>query len=495
MKDFNKNRIGFLILFFIVAIGAYLRVSGIFTNSFAFTYDVGRDMLAIRDIVVNHKIPLIGQTTGLEGLFYGPWWYYILTIPFLVSVGNPQFIAFFIAIVNIGAIILAYILGKKISGTFLGLVFSSLISFSPFFIGVSVQIWNPNLIPFFVLIILLLLSKVFSKTTRSSFIFFGIGIILALIMDFEFVFGAIFAFSTMFFLLLFERRSISKKDYILFVLGVFLINIPRFVFELRHNFLMTNSVINAFINFHKENISVSLKIGEKLQIFSDIFNHTLETKELSIVVFIGILIVYFFLYNKQKAEEKKFSVFALFTLAIFIISSFFISRAIWVYYFMGIPIFYLLLISIGLCLLQRASNKYYSGPLILVFIFIIVFKPMDFIKSEQRLLFEGDAAVYRNQLAVIDYVYKQANGSKFNYIVYTPPVHGYTYKYLFLWHGDKIYHYQPSEEKQNLFYVIMEPDFQNPQRLTDWLKVREGDGKIIGENIVKGGIKVQLRLH
>ncbi|MGE5042387.1 MAG: hypothetical protein ACM3IJ_05810, partial [Candidatus Levyibacteriota bacterium] len=61
---------GFLALVFLI--GFYLRAVGIFSNSFAFTYDVGRDLLEVQKIVSAHKIPLIGQTTGLGGLFYGP---------------------------------------------------------------------------------------------------------------------------------------------------------------------------------------------------------------------------------------------------------------------------------------------------------------------------------------------------------------------------------------------------------------------------------------
>ena len=77
------------ILILVIAVGAFLRLQGVFTNSFAFTYDVGRDMLALWNIAIVHKIPLIGPIIGgnsasdLPGIFYGPWWYYFLT-PFFI---------------------------------------------------------------------------------------------------------------------------------------------------------------------------------------------------------------------------------------------------------------------------------------------------------------------------------------------------------------------------------------------------------------------------
>ena len=108
---------------------------------------------------------------------------------------------------------------------------------------------------------------------------------------------------------------------------------------------------------------------------------------------------------------------------------------------------------------------------------------------------EGNAAVYRNQIAVIDYIYKNANGEKFNYVTYTPSVHDYTYKYLFLWHGNKKYGYSPSTSKESLFFLIIEPEYDHPFFLKEWFEIRKNDGKKIKEEVIKGGIVVQTRIH
>src|SRR5258706_15615169 len=128
------------LLFIIIIIGSYLRLIGIATKSFAFTYDVGRDMLALQQIVYAHKIPLIGFTTGVEGIFYGPWWYYILSLPFAVSWGNPQYVGYFIALTGIVTIILLFYVGKKIGGNTLGIILALLSAISPAMIGFSAQI-------------------------------------------------------------------------------------------------------------------------------------------------------------------------------------------------------------------------------------------------------------------------------------------------------------------------------------------------------------------
>src|ERR1035437_9037364 len=110
----------YLLLYIIVLIGAFLRLQGVFTNSFAFTYDVGRDMLALWNIAYLHRIPLIGATTGLPGVFYGPWWYFLLTPFFIIFSGNPQGIAFVMSLIGILSIIFAFILGQRLGKNFLG---------------------------------------------------------------------------------------------------------------------------------------------------------------------------------------------------------------------------------------------------------------------------------------------------------------------------------------------------------------------------------------
>ena len=151
-----------LLLFLIILIGSYLRLTGVFTNSFAFTYDVGRDMLALWSIVHTHKLILVGFTTGLPGVFYGPWWYYLLLLPYILSSGNPQGMALTMAIVGIATIIFGFFLGKRIEGDFLGISLASLIAVSPTL--VSSQIWNPDIVPIFLVLSLLVLHKLESVT-------------------------------------------------------------------------------------------------------------------------------------------------------------------------------------------------------------------------------------------------------------------------------------------------------------------------------------------
>ena len=489
----------YLLLYVIVLIGAFLRLQGIFTNSFAFTYDVGRDMLALWNIVYLHKIPLIGATTGLPGIFYGPWWYYLLT-PFFIAVsGNPQGIAFVMSIIGVLSIIFGFILGKEIGGKFLSFCLVLLISFSPILISFSSQIWNPKIAPLFVIFVLLILSKIYylDKKDKSKY-YFLLGLLLAFNADLEIVFGMLLSIGIILSVIFTVKRKISVKSVLYFILGGLIILAPRIFFELRHQFLMIKSFISFFSNGNSlQGTSTILNtITSRLSVLFDQFNSTLsaENKFVGLFILLFILITLLFLYRKADGLIKKFINTSVIVIFIFLLGTIFFNHDIWPHYLVGVPVFYILLFGISLHLLSKKLSNNLVPALILLIVVIINLNPVNLMQNLNKPMWEGDASVYRNQVAVIDYVYREAKGKEFKYVVYTPPLYDYTYQYLFMWYGPRIYHYSPSVQS-NLAFFILEPDLQYPSRLTDWLKSREKDGKIIKSETVKGGITVQTRTN
>jgi len=499
MKKFLTKEL--LALYLIIAVGLFLRVQGIFTNSFAFTYDVGRDMLAVNDIVHLGKIPLIGQTTGLPGLFYGPWWYYILTVPFILSSGNPAGIVFFMALSGVASVFFGFKLGKNIGGTTLGLILASLLSFSPVMVGLASQIWNPNLIPLFVIIFMYCLHLIFVSLERKKNIgimpLFFLGLMLGIILDSEVVFGSLFLVGAIISIFILVGKKLKLKDYLFAFLGFLLILLPRAIFDLRHKFLMTNTLLyfarNIFPSTHGNN-SLFAPSNSIVSLFN-LWLGTLSNGNWLLGIILIFFVIFSIIFYRKKLEKKEKSLllFSLITIAVFLIGLSFFPGAIWDHYIVGVPVLYIFILSIAF--LKVLQN--FKLPVILIFIALLLFyvNPIRIINEWGKPLWEGDASVYRNQLAVADYVYKQANGKDFNYVLYTPPVHDYTYKYLFSWYGKNRYGYAPKIGKASLFFLIMEPDYQYPFRLTDWLKERKNDGKIVKEEVSKGNVTIQTRIH
>lgn len=490
-----KNRLVLSLLLIILLIGIYLRLAGIFTNSFAFTYDVGRDMLALQQIVYHHKFPLIGFTTGLEGVFYGPWWYYILTPTFALSGGNPQFVAYLVALLGITTIILIYFFGKRIGDRFLGLTLALFVSFSPILIGLSNQIWNPNIAPFFIALSLFVILRIFEKPTKRMFFF--LGILLALLIDTEIVFGILLFVSYIVGLFIIAKENILKREGFFILPGLLIIFSPRILFEFRHKFLMTNTIFHALANIGNTD-GDSLPLFQKESIFFNLFSDTLTGHSYTAgLILLGLLVLgYVMTHAKIKEYERHFFLLSFITIIIFMIGISFFKHDIWPHYLVGLPMFYIL--ATGLILNQARKHIRFGTIIFIVSLILLAgmqLQPLQLIKNIQSPIFEGDAAVYRNQLAVVDFVYNKAKGKAFNEIVYTPPVHDYPYQYLFSWYGPKNYHYAPSTKNEKLFFVIIEPNIDRPELLRDWLKVREHDGVIKDQQRIKGGVIVQTREH
>lgn len=484
----------------ILAIGSWLRFSGIMSNSFAFTYDVGRDMLAVENIVVNHVVTLIGQTTGVEGIFYGPWWYFMLVVPFLISSGNPQGIAFFMGIIGIITILLGFVVGKKIGGVFLGIIVAALISFSSVLVSLSSQIWNPNSIPFFVLLVFLILYVISfdgkHKTFKTKYLFF-LGGLLGIIIDMEIVFGILFFLGISISLILIFRKYLRIKEIFFFVLGILLIFSPRIIFEFRHEFLMTKTLIGIFSNEYVSSghFLISEIFSGKIVPLFNLWTATLaggDSRVGSILITFTFLSL-MFLYKKTSIIERAFIKTILIVISTFLIGIIFFDQAIWSHYLVGLPILYILLVSIMINAVGIVLKRTWIIFITLFVLFWIILNPMQVLGDMNKPSWEGNAAVYRNQVAVVDYVYNDARGRDFKYIVYTPAVHDYSYRYLFSWYGKKKFGYVPVQKSAGLFYVILEPDHDLPFRLKGWLRDREDDGAVQKEKIVKGGIIVQTR--
>src|SRR3989344_2390151 len=77
----------FLILLFF---SFFLRLLAIANYNFAFTWDQARDLIDLRRLVFGHTPLLVGPTTGLTGVFVGPFWYYFNAPPFFLSQGDPS---------------------------------------------------------------------------------------------------------------------------------------------------------------------------------------------------------------------------------------------------------------------------------------------------------------------------------------------------------------------------------------------------------------------
>ncbi len=480
----------------ILLLAGFIRLWGAWRGDFAYTYDVGRDLLAVRSLVVDQKLTLLGPTTGIAGVFYGPWWYYFLAIPFLIFQGNPVGIAFFMGLVGMIIVFLGFVLGKLIFGVknqAWPLILASLLAFSSSHAEMSTQIWSPNLAPLFIMLWFLFFLA-FLKSQKLAF--FWLGFFSALILESEVAFGIFFILAEIFALIACFRKEVSFKKALLFFLGLLVIFSPRILFETRHNFLVTRNALN----FLREK---GLAVGgdgnllgrsqERLMAFISVWHNALARGNsfLGLVLLIlGIASFFFLRKNSSKTEKRIVNFLILLILGLYLLFSFY-GGDFWWYYLIGLPTIYTLLFIFLLHRLYQVIPRkvFWLG---LIFYLVFTAQPAKIFMTLRQPGWEGDAAVYRNVKAVVEGVFQDADGEPFSCVVYTPPMTPYAYQYLFTWLSEKKYHNLPRPENE-LVYFIIEPNAYDPDRQRDWLLAHGGDGKIVFEKKVKGGITLQKR--
>lgn len=436
----------------VVFLALLVRLPGILQGNFAFTYDTGRDLLAVRDLVTTGDIHLIGHTTGIIGVFYGPWWYWVLTPIYLLTSGNPIGMTSTIAVFGALTAGLAYLWGGPILGILLAL--------SPAIIKITNQLWNPHMLVPMTLLALILIKDI---GKRSKLPLVALGFVLGLLTEFEIIFGILFIIG---FLL-----TRPKKILPIF-LGFLIVQTPRILFELRNGFVQTKAFLGGF-----GAESVWQLYTKRTSVIYETLSSVIPGPPW-VQMLLTILIVVLVLRHKNNAYMvKMLTIVAVFWAVVFVY-----PRDIWPYYLFGLPVLYAVIISF---VLQRLPK------FITVVYFLFLLQPQVLISSIIKPAFVGDAAVYHNQIEVVNSLFKEAK-SDFKYIAYTPPQIDYTWKYLFWWKNTKKHTFGLSEDPL-IMYVILEPDDAYPERLNEWLKVRAKDGMVVSEKRFPSGIIVQTR--
>src|SRR3989344_3994821 len=181
----QKNKWIEIVIFGItILIFSYLRLTPIYTQTVGYTYDQGRDFLKAAEIVLYKNPTFIGPTTGIMGIYHGAWWYYVLSIGFLLFNGLPigfYYLNFFIQLlVFITVLIFVWKRFDSLTQIILGLVVAT----SPYLIFTNILLANNvmAIAPFLFLLLttILLLEKKFKialfKKTIDLPLFFLAGL-------------------------------------------------------------------------------------------------------------------------------------------------------------------------------------------------------------------------------------------------------------------------------------------------------------------------------
>ena len=139
------------ILVLILVVGATLRLYKI-DQFMTFLGDEGRDAIIVRRLLVNFDLILIGPGTSIGNMYLGPLYYYMMAPALLFANFSPVGPAAMIAGLGVVTIWFVWWAGREWFSTRAGLTAAALYAISPTVIIYSRSSWNPNIMPFFALL-------------------------------------------------------------------------------------------------------------------------------------------------------------------------------------------------------------------------------------------------------------------------------------------------------------------------------------------------------
>ncbi len=256
-----SHKIETLILITILLVSAFFRLYKI-SDYMTFLGDEGRDVMVAKDILQG-DFTLLGPRASAGDFFLGPIYYYMMA-PFLLLSGlDPVGPAIMVALFGIATVGLVYFVSKSFFGRRAAIISSSLYAISPLVVAYSRSSWNPNLMPFFSLLILFLNLK--AVKSQSFKLFFAVGLLLGIAIQLHYL--TVFLGITVFFFTVVSELIVSRtklfKRYFLhassMVIGFVISLSPFLLFELRHGF---PNITTIFKFIFEDNAAKEYSIGQ-----------------------------------------------------------------------------------------------------------------------------------------------------------------------------------------------------------------------------------------
>lgn len=436
------NRINYLIILILV-LGLAYRILFTANGNFLFTMDNARDFVDVREMVELGKVRLTGPTSAIEGFYNGPAWYYLLAISYILSGGAPfSAIVMEIFLWAVGGFFLLKLVSRW--GVWMIVVIGMLWVASNYIFLATLYSFNPNpvtlLTPLFIYLLL--------KYLENGRVLFGVATFLlgGLFFNFEMNFGIFTPLIIILAVLLTKKAKLfTDKSFWLGVAFFILTLLPQVFFDLRHQFIMSKSILRHLSEGGVKEFNPIDRIRIVSESFYNTFVPTLMNRKflpiILLVLFIPILIKFF----KQEKKGDPLIVITLLYIFVPFFSYLVLPVAVNPWHLGGPMTASLILVAF---VLDRVKGWGVWGRLTFVLLSssIVFFAVLNIVNFfQERGTPSNDPSLYKNEIAAIDYIYKYANGQNFKAYAYLPSVIDYPYQYLIWWYGRKKYSYVPGE--------------------------------------------------
>jgi len=438
---FSKSSAFLIFVYFFTFAIAFRNV---LSGSIPFWYDPARDLfLALENL---NKPTLIGPPSGIQGVFYGPYWIWALSAGLLVSrdprivdllvLTIPYFIVFPYILYKLKNIFGVYIMGSL----WLLFIFSS--------VNYATFIWNPHYAPLLLLVLIYLLITNSYSISGMNLIRFSIaGFAAGLLFNFHISLGVGVIIGSLIFVLIYallnilsaKKKSSRFKDFFeigtSFSAGVILAFIPFIVFEMRHGFAQTSALFNEITGSTSSVLLSGLSNVEILQQFFGAFAKVLlvPTGIGYVILLLSTGMFLFLIFRKKiKLSDTEFRLsLILSSVSITILAVYLTAKnPVWEYHFIAIEVLWLMLVALFLKRLK------YLQYLFFIWIGILcVFQFISFLKAFNADPYKESTLAAKEH--VVETIHEDSGEKDFAVYAYNPAIYTYDYDYLFEWKGKK----------------------------------------------------------
>ena len=150
--EIRRSMLVIIALCLILTAGAALRLYQL-PELLHFADDEGRDMMIAEKISSGEDWPALGPSSSTRNFYLGPIFYYAMGAT-LKAWDHPAAPAVMVALISVATGYLLYRLGKEMFSVSAGLIMAALWSFSYMAIIQARWAWHPNVLPFFVTVLI-----------------------------------------------------------------------------------------------------------------------------------------------------------------------------------------------------------------------------------------------------------------------------------------------------------------------------------------------------
>ncbi len=461
----NKKKFFFL---FALAISLILPLIYLYFNAVVFHTDIARDFLLVEDIVRNKPLTLIGpRSGGIPGVFHGPAWLYLNVPAFLIGRGNPVVVGYFWFILYLVALVTCFWAAQQLfKDKEVPWLATILLAASQ--IGSVRQLFNPFgaliLAPIFFLLI-------YRYLLRDRFLDLFLSLLtLGFMIQFQMAFAVPLLILAS--ILILVRIFKTKKFIHLLAFFILIIPLSTFIlFDLKHQFLQTKSVLNYITgkeNTGKVKFSLILLVWDRLQrIFFEDTSLITNKSVILLIVFLFTLWVVIPPIFKEKDKRKKliYQLFFYFYLGYWFLT-FFYRGEIWSYYFWP---FFPLIAIIFASFINYSKNKPAFYLFFLIILGVNLFNASkDIFVSSNLVKLHGGSWKFNEEIS--RKIYKEAAGD-FGYYIFSPDLFGYSWRYAMNFTQNSFPNIKAYPfEKKKITYLLISPSDNPYAQPSPWKK-------------------------